>query len=120
MYTPLPMKRSSRYGNNYWEGKSLKLKRNVHLFSDLEYDHWLLIETDPKVNSYCEQPLRIKQYIDGEWVESIFDMWIEWNDGSETFIEVKYSDELDPKHPNYQRVKRQTEAFCRKESFIVS
>lgn len=69
-----------------------------------------MIETDPKVNSYCEQPLRIKQYIDGEWVESIFDMWIEWNDGSETFIEVKYSDELDPKHPNYQRVKRQTEA----------
>ncbi len=110
MYTPLPMKRSSRYGNNYWEAYSPKIKRNVRLFSDLEYDHWILVETNPKVKSFCEQPLRIKQCLNGEWVESIFDMWVEWIDGIETFVEVKYSEEFNPKHQNYLRVNRQTEA----------
>lgn len=89
------------------------------MFSDLEYDHWILVETNPKVRSFCEQPLRIKQCLDGEWVESIFDMWIEWHDGTESFIEVKYSNELDPNHRNFLRVKRQTDAqkaWCQAQS----
>jgi hypothetical protein len=104
------MKRSTRYGNNYWEGFSPKLKRNVRFFSDLEYEHWILIETNPIVETFCEQPLRIKQSLNGEWVESIFDMWFKYYDGTETFVEVKYSEELEPNHKNYDRVKRQTDA----------
>lgn len=32
MYTPIPIKRSTHYGNNYWEGFSPKLKRNVRFY----------------------------------------------------------------------------------------
>jgi hypothetical protein len=103
------MKRSSRYGNNYWEGFSPKLKRNVRFFSDLEYEHWILVETNPSVETFCEQPLRIKQHLNGEWIESIFDMWVKFHDGNEIFVEVKYSEELDPNHKNFNRVKRQTD-----------
>jgi TnsA endonuclease N terminal len=116
LYTPIPMKRSTHYGNNYWEGFSPKLKRNVRFFSDLEYEHWILVETNPLVETFCEQPLRIRQCLNGEWVESIFDMWIKDYDGNETFVEVKYSEELEPNHKNYARVKRQTTAqmeWCR-------
>jgi hypothetical protein len=110
LYTPIPIKRSTHYGNNYWEGFSPKLKRNVRFFSDLEYEHWILVETNPMVVSFCEQPLRIKQCLNGEWIESIFDMWIKYCDGNETFIEVKYSEELESNHKNYERVKRQITA----------
>lgn len=110
MYTPIAIKRSTHYGNNYWEGFSPKLKRNVSFFSDLEYEHWILTETNPFVEIFCEQPLRIKQFLNGEWVESIFDMWIKYYDGTEIFVEVKYSEELEPNHKNFDRVKRQTTA----------
>lgn len=43
MYSPINIKRSSKFGNHYWESYSPKLKRN-----DLEYDFWVLVETDPK------------------------------------------------------------------------
>jgi hypothetical protein len=91
MYTPIPIKRSSKYGNNYWVSYSSKLGRNVRLFSDLEYDHWLLIETDPFIVSFCEQPLCIRQEMETDFVESIFDMWTIDVNGTETFIEVKYA-----------------------------
>ncbi|WP_419873328.1 hypothetical protein [Candidatus Pristimantibacillus sp. PTI5] len=35
MYTPIPMKRSTRYGNNSWEAFSIKMNRDVRFFSDL-------------------------------------------------------------------------------------
>jgi hypothetical protein len=104
------MKRSTHYGNNYWEGFSPKVNRNVRFFSDLEYEHWILVETNPRIVEFCEQPLRIKQFHNGDNVESIFDMWIKYVDDTEKFIEVKYSHEFHPKHKNYERVRRQTEA----------
>lgn len=105
-----------KYGSNYWEAFSPKMKRNVRFFSDLEYDHWILVETDPNIKHFCEQPLKIDMIIDDKKLESIFDMWIQYKDGQEVFVEVKYSDELNPEHRNYQRVKRQTEVqseWCR-------
>lgn len=97
-----------RYGSNYWEAFSPKMHRNIKLFSDLEYDHWLLLESDSNVTSFCEQPLRINHFYNGEIVESIFDMWVKYRDGSECFIEVKYSNELDPNNPRSKRSLRQT------------
>ena len=94
MYTPINIKRSSKYGNNYWEVYSPKVKRNVRLFSDLEYENWILIETNPKIVSFCEQPLEIKDSIDGKSKKSIFDMWILYDDEREEFQEVKYQSEL--------------------------
>ena len=54
MYTPLIKTRTGRYGNNHWLVFSPKLKRDVNLFSDLEFDNWVLIETDPTVVTFCD------------------------------------------------------------------
>lgn len=121
MYTPLPIKRSSHYGNNYWEVYSVKLKRTVRLFSDLEYDNWILIEGDPEVVSFCEQPLKLQIQLEGNSVESILDMWIKRSDGTEHFAEIKYSTELDPYHKNFSaRSFRQIKAqqkWCEQNGF---
>lgn len=94
MYKPINMRRSSKFGNNYWEVYSPKLKRNIRLFSDLEYENWVLIETNPKIISFCEQPLEIKDYIDGKLKKSILDMWVLYDDNTEQFQEVKYQSQL--------------------------
>jgi hypothetical protein len=121
IYTPLPIKRSSRYGNNYWEAISVKMNRTVRMFSDLEYEHWLLIEGDPDVSIFCEQPKKIKVPLDGDIVESILDMWCQRKDGTELFIEIKYAAELDPEHRNFSpRSLRQTRAqqkWCDENGF---
>ncbi|MBB6021859.1 hypothetical protein HNR77_002954 [Paenibacillus sp. JGP012] len=116
-YLPLKISRSKKYGNNYWTSRGNKVgKRNIELYSDLEFDHWLTVETNPKVITYCEQPLKISYVLKGQLRTSIFDMWILNQDGKETFVEVKYEKELTSKHPKYDRTKRQIEAqreWCR-------
>ncbi|MCE5169691.1 TnsA endonuclease N-terminal domain-containing protein [Paenibacillus profundus] len=116
MYTPISGTRSTKYGSNYWTALSSKIKRRVQLFSDLEYDHWVLVESDPNVKTFCEQPLKIQHLINGEIVNSVFDMWIQYVDGTEKFIEVKYERDLDPINPKSSRNIRQTGAqqdWCR-------
>ncbi|GEC89252.1 TnsA endonuclease N-terminal domain-containing protein [Brevibacillus brevis] len=105
---PVITKRSARYGSNYWHVFSPKLQRMVHFFSDLEYEHWLLVEADQTVKRFCEQPVRIEGLYEGAKVSSIFDMWIERVDGSQSFIEVKYTQELDPRNQRSERSIRQT------------
>ncbi|QDX94092.1 hypothetical protein EEL30_18455 [Brevibacillus laterosporus] len=102
--TPFMTKRSSKYGSNYWHVFSPKMNRMIHLFSDLEYDHWLLVEGNNQIKRFCEQPKRIQVSFEGSLVTSIFDMWIE----SQCFIEIKYHSELDPQNPKSERSLRQT------------
>lgn len=95
MYTtPVRKWKNGRYGNNHWFKYSPKLKRNVDLYSDLEYDHWVLIENDPNVVLFCEQPKWVKEIVDGEHIDTIFDMWLKSKNGTETFVEIKYGAEL--------------------------
>ena len=94
MYKPLIVEASKKYGNNRWLAFSYKINRMVHLFSDLEYEHWLLLESDPNVVAFCEQPLRMDVILDNEKSTSIVDMWVKYEDGKETFIEIKYSNDL--------------------------
>lgn len=108
MYTPIKINRNSWYGSNYWESYSNKIKRTVRFFSDLEYENWILIETNPKVKTFCEQPLKISCLYEGKKVESILDMWVYYYDGYEEFIEVKYANELNPNNAKSERSIRQT------------
>lgn len=94
MYTPVITEGSKRFGNNRWHSYSPKLKRRVYLFSDLEYEHWLLIESDPNIVDFCEQPLKVTSYINGKAKSSIFDIYIKYADGKQEFREIKYSTEL--------------------------
>lgn len=109
MYTPIEMKRSMKYGNNYWESYSPKIGRNVRFFSDLEYDNWLQIETNPEIINFCEQPLKIQVIFEGKPIESIFDMWVKYKDNTEEFMEVKYAAELIGEDSKSLRSKRQIE-----------
>lgn len=120
MYTPIDMKRSTKYGNNYWESYSPKLKRIVKFFSDLEYDNWILVETNFMVKGFCEQPLKINYFLEGEIIESILDMWVYYQNGAEEFNEVKYSSELDPNNPKASRSIRQTtvqKLWCQENNY---
>lgn len=94
MYKPLITSASKRYGNNRWESFSNKLKRNVYLFSDLEYQHWLQIETDPNIIDFCEQAIKMEIIEDNKTQFSIIDMWVRYKNGEQFFIEIKYSKDL--------------------------
>lgn len=121
MYTPLTFKKRGRYGNNHWFSYSPKLKRLVNLYSDLERDHWILIETDPNIETFCEQPLKITHSYKGNIVSAIFDMWVQQKDGTQCFIEIKYSNSFDLSHPKYDDVIKQTEvqkAWCEEKGYV--
>lgn len=89
-----PGKRQGRYGNNLWCAWSPKLGRLVHLHSDLEYHHWILVESNPDIVTFCEQPVRMRARVDGRDRASIVDMWVRWRDGIEEYREVKYASDL--------------------------
>jgi hypothetical protein len=110
-YSPVWLLAASRFGNNRWIVYSLKLLRLVILYSDLEYDHWVLVESDWRIVSYCEQPLRVRVRLDSGFVVTVFDMWVIFDSGEEEFREIKYRDQLEQ-----PRVKRQLQAqktWCR-------
>lgn len=88
-----------RYGNNRWQAPSIKLNRQVNLSSNLEYDYWVIIETDPNVIRFCEQPIRIALTQGDRVNHSILDFWELFANREEQFVEVKYSFELDPNSP---------------------
>lgn len=93
-YNPVWSLPASRFGNNRWIVFSLRLLRLVVLYSDLEYDHWVTVEANYRVVSYCEQPLRIRAKTADGFVTTIFDMWLLFASGKEVFREVKYSAQL--------------------------
>ncbi|MFJ8455705.1 Tn7 transposase TnsA N-terminal domain-containing protein [Bacillus paramycoides] len=103
MYHPIKMPSNKHYGSNHWVAFSYKIQRNVQLFSNLEYDNWIFVETDPNIVNFCEQPKKISYPLNGKTKHSIFDMWIQYSDGQEVFLEVKYSKELHPLHKKFER-----------------
>jgi hypothetical protein len=94
MYTPVITDGSKRFGNNRWHSFSPKLNRSIYLFSDLEYEHWLLVESEPQIVDFCEQPLEVATFINGKMKYSIIDMWVKYKNGKQEFREIKYSSEL--------------------------
>ncbi|HEX8286832.1 MAG TPA: Tn7 transposase TnsA N-terminal domain-containing protein [Pyrinomonadaceae bacterium] len=104
--SPIPGGSQTRFGNNRWETFSPKLKRNVVLYSNLEHDHWALIECDSKVKTFCEQPLKVQVNTNAGLVTTIFDMWILWKSGEEEFREIKHESDV----VNSKRAVRQIEA----------
>ncbi|MDQ1636984.1 MAG: hypothetical protein QOF62_323 [Pyrinomonadaceae bacterium] len=59
-YKPVWSLPSSKFGNNRWIVFSIRLLRLIILYSDLEYDHWVLVESNSRIVLYCEQPLRVR------------------------------------------------------------
>lgn len=88
MFTPIPLSKSEKTGIGYWEGFSPKLKRDVTLLGDLEYDHWLFVETNPSISNYCERPTFIKVITNGKVYTSKPSLWVKYKDNSESLIKV--------------------------------
>lgn len=57
MYKPLITNANKKFVINRWISYSFKLQREVFLFSDLEYEHWLIIESNPIIIDFCESAL---------------------------------------------------------------
>lgn len=91
---PIEMPRGSHYGSEYYSVYSCKAGRVVNLFSKLEYYNFLTLETDPTVETFCEQPCQIEIVEEEEMKKAIFDMWVRYKDGREELQEVKYTKEL--------------------------
>src|SRR5258707_5144664 len=113
-YRPVCDLLASRFGNNRWIVFSLRLRRLVILFSDLELDHWVLIESNSKIVSYCEQPLRKRAKIAGTVVTSVPDMWVLFESGLEQFREVKFRSQLT--EPRVVRQVQTQKTWCGIES----
>ena len=91
---PIDMPRGSHYGSNYFIVYSQKIKRNVKLYSNLEYYNFLTLEVDPNIEYFCEQPYEISINIGNTLRKAVFDMYVKYKDGREEFQEIKYKSEL--------------------------
>lgn len=83
------------YGNNFWQMYSWKLDRDVHFYSSLERDHGVILEADPNVAWFCEQPLRVRIKLDGRDHETVIDMLVHFMNGRKQYREVKYASDVD-------------------------
>jgi hypothetical protein len=121
MYSPILNPGRSHFGSNYWEVFSSKLNRDVNLYSNLEYDHWVLVETNPYIINFCEQPLKIELEVEGKKHSTIFDMWVKWKDGKEEFIEIKYHSDLQHGNKRFEKTLKQLnlqKRWCEKENIL--
>lgn len=82
---PINMTRGTHYGSNYWEVYSKKINRKVKLFSNLEYENFLSLELNPEIEYFCEQPLEVEIFLDGNKKKTIFDMWVKYKDEGKSF-----------------------------------
>lgn len=107
-FSPSPVweRPQNNYGSNRWVVYSPKLDRQVILYSDLEHDRWVLVESDPLIATFCEQPFRISIKLASGRVVTVFDFWLRRRCGCEELEEVKYKDQLE----SSARVRRQLEA----------
>lgn len=115
-YKPIEMLRDKTFGSNYYNTYSKKIKRNIILYSQLEYHNYLTLEMNPHVIEFCEQPLQIFIEIEGTNKTSIFDMWVLYDDGTEEFQEVKYMKDIESNGYYSARVKQQIfkqEEWCK-------
>ena len=75
--------------------QSLKNDRAIAFESTLERDFFLSLEFDDSVEMYEEQPLTIKDEINGRVISYTPDCLVRHIDGTETLFEVKYVADLE-------------------------
>lgn len=105
---PIDMPHSQSYGSNYYICHSLKLKRRVCFYSNLEYANFLSVELNPKIIKYVEQPLQITGENDvGKMCKTVFDMEVLYENNINELWEIKYSSDLTGDNKSAVRAKSQ-------------
>jgi len=84
-----------RYGGDLRAVYSYKMRRQFFLCFPLEFSLFVILDCDPMVKWLCERPFRVSMKIDGNTVETTFDIWVLWWDGAEEYFEVKPQDIVD-------------------------
>lgn len=79
----------TKYRTDRYKAYSTKLKRFVTFYGTAAYQHWLLIEADPEIETFCEQPLKIKIRLPEGEITTLFDIWIRWKSGKEEFRAIR-------------------------------
>lgn len=116
MYKPIIRSKNVQRRSNLWNCKSYKIGRDVYFYSELEYENWILVETDPEVVEFCEKPRKVRGLVENRVYESTFDMWIKWRDGHEEFREVVYDKTLKTSQIKQRKIKIQ-ENWCKENNF---
>jgi hypothetical protein len=75
---------------NLWVRHSPKLRREVRFTRDVDYWHWLLIEVDPEISAFCEEPVP-RNHV-GAKIPALADVWLMRTDGAIEFRSVARSD----------------------------
>lgn len=84
---------SNKYGRNRWVVFSPKLHRKVQLYSELEYDIWVLLECNYQIESFCEKPLAFSHINkNGKHKRLFFEFWVKNLNGREYFISANSGD----------------------------
>lgn len=96
--TPLRTSRPGKPVGEHWEWFSPRLQREITAESNAEHDFYTLIDTNPDVEIWCEQPIRVEAAINGKRHSSILDVWVKHCTGTEYFWEVKEDKALAKAH----------------------
>lgn len=75
--------------------KSLKNQNQIAFESVLERNFYLLLEFDPMVQSYHEQPFTMRYELNGKKSKYTPDSLVNYHDGSQKVFEVKYQKDID-------------------------
>lgn len=75
--------------------KSFKNQNQIAFESVLERNFYLLLEFDPMVQSYYEQPFALKYELNGKKSKYTPDSLVNYYDGSQNVFEVKYQKDID-------------------------
>ncbi|MBV8273962.1 MAG: hypothetical protein JO170_01715 [Verrucomicrobia bacterium] len=68
---------------NLWARHSPKLGREVRFTRDVDYWHCLLIEIDPEISSFCEEP--VPKNHESAKMGALADVWLIRTDGAIEF-----------------------------------
>ncbi|HEV2881376.1 MAG TPA: TnsA endonuclease N-terminal domain-containing protein [Pyrinomonadaceae bacterium] len=112
----MPVRKISNKGSKKVIGKfaSLKMKRAIWWESPLERDYIYLLEFDPDVMSYEEQPLHIEYYIDGKKHRYTPDFFVRRAD-KRIVVEVKPEEEAFKE--KYQHLFRTASYICARNGY---
>lgn len=93
---PTPKKRSKAYRMKrmYHRCWSRKLNRMVDCFGAAQWKYFLLLEMDPKINTYCEQYPDVDEFFNGKRFRFVPSFWVLNKDGKEKLIELVSSESL--------------------------
>lgn len=97
---------------------SIKNNSAIEFESSLERDFIYLLEYNPDVNQYIEQPIIIKYYSKRKEKSYTPDFYVEYSENKKELIEIKYQEDLKVNEDKYRDKFSATQEFCLRNNMI--